>query len=115
MDAHSLLELERQLVATVEELQKRTSAVAMARQIKEYAPDQRKNLLARYVAPLLKANSATAAETLARANEQYQEELQALAFQYSNAEKHLATWDALHCRYEAQRSALSLAKETMRL
>ena len=115
MEAHDLIEIEARLSATAEELLNRASAVAMARQIKEFGSDQRKNLLARYVAPMLKDNSATAAETLARSNEVYQQELGALMDQYCQAEKHIAIWDALHCKLDALRSTLSLAKEQMKL
>jgi len=110
MDAHDIIELERRLAATVEELHSRASAVAMSRQIKEFISDQRKNLLAKYTAPLLRDNSATAAETLARANDDYEAEFERLQDQYRTAEKHLAKWDALHCQFEAARSALSLAR-----
>jgi hypothetical protein len=115
MDAHDLLDIERRLVATVEEMHKLTSAVAMSRQVKEFVGDQRKNLLSKYVAPHLKDGSATAAETLARANEQYQAELTVLADQYRTAEKHIAKWDALHCQLDAFRSSLSLGKEMSKL
>jgi hypothetical protein len=115
MEAHDLIEIERRLAATVGELQSRASAVAMSRQIKEFIGDQRKNLLAKYVAGFLKSNSATAAETLARANEEYQAELAALAETYTVAEKHLAKWDAYHCQLDALRSTLSLAKEQIKL
>lgn len=115
MDATDLLELEARMVAAVEDLQKRASAVAMSRQIKEFSSDMRKNLLAKYTAPLLKDNSATAADTMARANDDYQFALGVLADQYRKAEKHLAEWDALHCKYEAARSALSLARSQIQL
>ena len=115
MDAHDLIEIEARLSATADELIKRTSAVAMARQIKEFASDQRKNLLARYTAPMLKDNSATAAETCARSDPQYQHELDELADQYRQAEKHIAAWDALHCKLEALRSALSFGKSQVQM
>ena len=110
MDAHDLIEIERRMTATVADLQARAAAVALSRQIKEFVSDQRKNLLAKYTAPLLKDNSATAAETLARATEGYLTEFASLADQYATAEKHLANWDALHCKFEAARSALSMAR-----
>ena len=77
MQAHDILELEQRMTAAVDEIHRRSSAVAMARQVKEYASDMRKNLLATYSAPLLKDNSSAAAETLARSNPQFQDELAA--------------------------------------
>ena len=115
MEALDLIELERRMVAAVEELQKLSSAVAMSRQIKEFCSDLRKNLLAKYVVKHLADSSATAAESYARADEQYQGELETLMEQYRTAEKHLANWDAIHCRFEAARSALSLARTQIQL
>jgi len=115
MDAHDLLEIERRLVATVEDMHKLASAVAMSRQVKEFVGDQRKNLLAKYAAAHLRDGSAAAAEMLARANPEYQAELATLADQYRIAEKHIAKWDALHCQLDAFRSSLSLGKEQIKL
>jgi len=115
MEALDLLQLESRMVAAVEELQKLSSAVAMSRQIKEFASDLRKNLLAKYVVKYLADNTATAAESKARADEQYVDELESLMTQYRTAEKHLANWDAIHCKFEAARSALSLARTQIQL
>lgn len=115
-DVADLFEIERRLTATTAELQRYTDAVSLSRQIKEFSSDLRKNLLARYVAPFLRAGeSATAAETLARADVEYRLELIELQSSYTKAEKHIAKWDALHCQFEAQRSALSLAKTQIQL
>ena len=115
MDAHDLIEIEARLSATADTLIRSASAVAMARQIKEYASDQRKNLLARYTAPLLKDTSATAAETLARADPRYQQDLNEQMDQYRQAEQHIATWDALKCKLEALRSALNFGKSQIQI
>jgi hypothetical protein len=116
MDAHDILNLEKRLADAVADISKRVDAVATARQVKEYDSDRRKQLLARYTAPhLLGDKSATAADALARADERYGAELDTLADNYRRAEKHIAEWDAAHCRMEAARSALSLAKEQIKL
>lgn len=108
--------MEKRMVQAVADIGRRTDAVAQARQIREFASDQRKNLLAKYASPLLRAGeSATAAELHARADTAYQRELDELGTQYAKAEKHIAEFDAAHCRYEATRSALSLAREMVRI
>jgi hypothetical protein len=116
MDNSDLMELSKALSETVDEMGRMVTAVATAKQVKEYNGELRKNLLARYVAPLLETTkSATAAETLARASSDYQSELSKLAEQFLTAEKHITRFDVLHAKHDAQRSALSLAKEQVRL
>jgi hypothetical protein len=116
MDAVEMFTLEQRMTDAVKDISKRTDAVAMARQIKEFSSDQRKGLLARYASPLIRAGeSATAAELHARADAAYQRELDELAAQYVKAEKHIAGFDAAHCQYEAARSALSLARELVKM
>ena len=116
MDAHQLIELERQLVAAVDDLHRRTSATAMARQVKEFINDSRKNVLAKHmVAYLRDGESNPRAETMARASQQFLTDINQLESQYQTAEKHILEWDALHCKVDALRSALSLAKETLKL
>lgn len=115
MDSNEIMELSHRLDAVVTELDRMVNAVATARQVREYNSELRKNLLARYTARLLHENSATAAETLARANCDYQSDMEQLKVVYETAERHLARWDVLFAKLEASRSALSLAKEQMKL
>lgn len=111
MDAHDVIELEQKLVLAVRGLEGMTDIVGVSRQVKEYNSDQRKNLLARYKIKYRKdCESDSGQETLARADDQYQTELNQLADQYGNAEKHIAKWDAMHARLDALRTAISLAK-----
>lgn len=88
--------------------------VAYARQIKEFSSDQRKMLLAKYVVPVLKENSMTAADAIARTSPEYKNELAILERQYQHAERTLAEWAAWQSTFEASRSLLSLSKETLR-
>lgn len=116
MDAHDILELERRMTQAAEELHRNCSAVAMSRQVLEFVSDQRKNTLAKYAAPLLKAGeSAAAADTLARSESGYLSEFKDLQEQVTKAYGHIAKWDALHCKFEAARSALSLARTQIQL
>lgn len=91
------------------------SHVALARQVKEYASDRKKNVLAKYVAVHLKAGeTSTAAETLARADPLFQKELEQLEVEYETAMKVMAEWEAEMCSFEAARSLLSFQKATIR-
>lgn len=113
IEGHDILDLEQRLMDAVTDLGRRSDAVALARQIKEFNGEQRKNLLARFAAPLLADNSAAAADTLARANELYQQEIAALAEQYARAEKHIAAYDAAYARFDAARSLLAMARQQL--
>jgi len=89
--------------------------VAKARQIKEFASDRRKALLARCTAPFLEAgDSVASAEAKARANDSYKTELEILAAQYQFAEHTLAKYSALQATFDAARSLLSMSKETFK-
>jgi hypothetical protein len=88
--------------------------VAHAKQVLDFAGDRRKNLLARYMAPLLLHSGVSAAETHARADAAYQAEFEALAEQSQAAEQVLAEWRATSATFDAARSLLSFSKETIR-
>jgi hypothetical protein len=111
IDGADILDIEKRLTAALLDLRRRVEAVAMARQIKEYASDQRKNLLAQYkIKHRGESESDAGQETLARADAEYQRELDEMANQYRKAEKHIAAWDAAYARFDASRSLLSMAR-----
>ena len=105
---------EQRLRAAANKLHELAPAVAKARQVKEFSSDRRKNLLARYMAPLLIGGSVASAETTARADMDYGMGLDDLARQYREAEEVLAEWAATNATFEASRSLLSLSKELLR-
>lgn len=107
--------VEQRLKNSTNDLHKMGPDVALARQVKEFVSEQRKNLLARYVAPLLKSGrSAPQAENMARASDEYRKEIALLEKQYQHAESVIAKWGATMATYEAARSLLSFSKETLR-
>lgn len=90
-------------------------SVGNAKTVREFSSDRRKNLLAKYVARALKdGESATAAETIGRADETYQSELASLQEQHQAAETAIAKFTAEQCSFEAARSLLSFEKQSMR-
>ena len=88
-------------------LHKMTADVGDAKQVREFSGDRRKNLLAKFVDPALPISKA---ETMARTNPEYIEELDSLAQQHALAEKTLAEWAAEQASFEAARSLLSYMK-----
>ena len=114
-DFHDTAKVEKRLRDATNRLHAMVNDVALARQIKEFSSDQRKTILARYVAPLLAAGqSAVAAEAMARASDEYRAEAEIHAKQYQHAEKVIATWYAVNATWEAARSLFSMSKETMK-
>lgn len=96
-------------------LHEMAASVGAAKQVRDYDSDRRKNLLARYVLPHLKAGaSAAAGETEGRSDGRYQEELERLGEQYAEAGRVIARWEAEQASFEAARSLLSMAKETLK-
>jgi hypothetical protein len=114
-DYSEIKKAQERLENAVREINQLTAAVASAKQIREYDPDRRKNLLATYMLPSIKAGkSAVAAETEARADQSYQERLGALADQREASEHTIAKWDAAFAKFEGARSMNSALKETIK-
>lgn len=111
LDGHDITDLEKRLADALAELDRHTETVAWAKQIREFGSDLRKNLLAKYKLPHLKAGESDAkAESYARADESYQTELAELREQFQSAEKHVTRFDVAMAKFDAARSLLSMAK-----
>ncbi len=115
-DNHDISQVETRLKDATRRLHQLSASVGASKQIRQYDTDRRKNLLAKYVVRALKeGHSATAAEAYGRSDEAYQTELEGLSKQYEGAEKVIAEWDAEQASFEAARSLLSMAKESMKV
>lgn len=108
--------IQKAIYDTLHDIERRIEATAMAKQVKEYSSEQRKNLLARHMLkPLKDGESVAAAETMARASIEYEKDFALLCDQHRKAEQHTLQTDALFSKLDALRSLLSMAKETARL
>ncbi len=115
-DSRDIGEVEQRLRTCSKRLHQLSASVGASKQIRQYDTDRRKNLLAKYVVRALKeGHSATAAEAYGRSDEAYQTELEGLSKQYEGAERTIAEWDSEFASFEAARSLLSMAKESMRV
>ncbi len=115
-DSRDISEVEQRLRSCSKRLHQLAPQVGAAKQIRQYDTDRRKNLLAKYVVRALKeGHSATAAEAYGRSDEGYQVALEAIGAQYEHAEKVIAEWDSEFASFEAARSLLSMAKESMKV
>ena len=93
--------IEEKMTECVAAMRKMAPLVGVARQIKEFSSDQRKNALA--------------AENLARSSPPYLERFKALETSYADACGTIAEWEAVFARFEACRSMLAMARQTLGL
>jgi len=115
-DDSVIAQIEKRLKSATGRLHQLAAAVGHAKQVREFAGDRKKNLLAKYVVRALKAGeTSTAAETIGRADPSYQSDLEALASDSEQAETVIAQWSAEMASFEAARSLLSMQKESLRL
>lgn len=102
--------MERMQTASLK-LNKTAPAVGHAKQIREFASERRKNLLAQYFDADL---PATKAEMLARKHPEYLQKLELLVGQSDDAEIVIAKDSATRHSFEAARSLLSFNRESLR-
>lgn len=108
------LEIAGRLKEAVQSLHNLADRAGEARQVREFAADRRKNVLAKYMYPYLRnGDSAAKAECYARTEEGFLLEMSQLEAQQMEAEKTLAKVEAEKCRYEATRSLLSFSRTVM--
>ena len=104
------LEIAARLRDAVQSLHDMAESVGTARQVKEFAAERRKNLLARYIAKTLSNIPMSTREVIARNDSDYLKEFEEQAEQSKNAEQAIAKFQAEQCRYEAARSLLSFSR-----
>lgn len=107
IESHEIAELMMRLAEAAEELEEMVEAVAKARQINTWDSERRRAALSKQVAPLLGTNGVSAAEHLARASSEYVNAMRLLQVDLYEAEKTLARYETVKCRWESARSILS--------
>jgi len=115
-DQSDIQEIEHRMKTATLELHKLAPLVGVAKQVRQYDPDRRRNLLAKFMRPHIKnGETSTAAETLARSTEAFQVGFNELAKELETSEATIAKWDAMFASFEANRSLLSMQKESMKI
>lgn len=110
-DYSTVESVSRLLIETAQEIEGMTEGMALARQIKEFAGDRRKRALCLPMREFIVAgDTATAAETKARASAIYGEELDAQARQLTDAERTILAYEAAMVRWKSAQSLLSSLK-----
>lgn len=113
-DDKEIRDVQKKMAECVTRLTKLAPLVGIARQVKEFSGDQRKNALAAsQIKFIQRGESVAAAENLARSSPEYLEKFKQLEKDYANACGTIAEWDAVQARLEAARSIHAMLKETV--
>lgn len=113
-DHSEIVSIEKRMKTAAKRMHEMVGEMATAMTVLEYDGDRRKNLLARYALPHIKAGeSAAASETLARADSAYDAELNQLMGQYELAQSTRKKHDAEHVSWETARSLLSMQRQQL--
>jgi hypothetical protein len=113
VDFNDLAALTTALILASDQLAGMSGSVAQARGIREYDSDRRKRALALPAREFIATgDSATAAETKARASVAYGETLDQLQMDLTAAEKCIADHEAARVKWESIRSALAVLRAT---
>jgi hypothetical protein len=116
IDDKEIRDIEERMQDCIKQMRRLTPLVGAARQVKEFSSDQRKNALAsEQIKFITRGESVAASDTLARSSPAYLERFKSLEISYANACGTIAEWEAIFARYEACRSMLAMARETLGL
>jgi hypothetical protein len=116
IEDEQIRDIEEKMAECIKTMRGMTALVGAARQVKEFSSDQRKNALAaEQIKYITRGESVAASETLARSNPAYIERFKGLEKSYADACGTIAEWEATFARYEACRSMLAMARETLGL
>lgn len=108
--------IEEKMAECVARMRVMAPLVGLARQVKEFSSDQRKNALAaEQIKFIQRGESVSASENLARSSPVYIERFKALEKSYADACGTIAEWEAVFARFEACRSMLAMARQTLGL
>jgi hypothetical protein len=116
IEDEEIRDIEKKMQECIARMKTLAPLVGVARQVKEFSGDQRKNALAaEQIKYITRGESVAASETLARSNPAYLEVFKSLEKNYADACGTIAEWESTFARYEACRSMLAMARETLGL
>lgn len=116
IEDEEISEIEKKMAQCIARMKVLSPLVGVARQVKEFSSDQRKNALAAaQIVFIQRGESVAASETLARSSPTYLEKFKSLEKNYADACGTLAEWEAVFARFEACRSLLAMARQTLAL
>lgn len=110
MDIHDITKITVELESSRDELASMVDAVGAAKQVKEWDGERRRAALSKQVAPFLTDHGVSAAEHMARATDGYINAMRLLQRDLFDAERTLAQYEAIKCRWESARSILGMQR-----
>ena len=115
IDDKEIRDIQKKMQECISSIRKLAPLVGVARQVKEFSADQRKNALAAaQIKFIQRGESVAASENLARSSPDYLERFKALETSYADACATIAEWEAVHARFDACRSMLAMSRETLK-
>jgi hypothetical protein len=115
IDDKEIREIQEKMQDCIKSIRRLAPLVGLARQVKEFSSDQRKNAMAAaQITFIQRGESVAASETLARSSPAYLEKFKLLEKNYADACGTIAEWEAAFARLEACRSMLAMSRETLR-
>lgn len=116
IEDEEIKDIEKKMQDCIKRMHSLAVQVGKARQVKEFSSDQRKNVLAEtQMTYIARGESVSSAEICARSNPMYVEKLRTLEKNYAEACATIAEWEAVFARFEACRSMLAMARQTLGL
>lgn len=113
-DDKEIRDVQKKMTECVTRLSKLAPLVGIARQVKEFSTDQRKNALAAsQIEFIQRGESVAVSENFARNSPVYLAKVKELEKSYADACGTIAEWDAVQARLEAARSIHAMLKETV--
>ena len=116
IDDQEIRELQEKMQDCLKSIRRLAPLVGVARQVKEFSSDQRKNALAaEQIKFIQRGESVAASENLARSSPVYLETFKGLERSYADACGTIAEWEAVFARLDACRSMLAMSREIIGL
>src|SRR5215510_4968990 len=116
IDDKEIRDVQKKMEDCIRSITRLAPLVGLARQVKEFSSDQRKNALAgEQIRFIQRGESVSASETLARSSPAYLEKMKGLEKDYGDACGTIAEWEGTFARLEAARSIHAMMKETLKL
>jgi|SRR5215472_10527044 len=110
-DDKEVKEIQQKMQECIVGMRRLAPLVGVARQVKEFSSDQRKNALAaEQIKFIQRGESVAASEGLARSSPVFLEKFKALETAYAEACGTIAEWEATFARFDACRSMLAMIR-----
>lgn len=114
-DWSDVAELQRRMIEAMQSMSAMAGELGVARTVREYCSDRRKQALARHmIAALAGGEAVSKSEAEARGSAEYAKELDALQRQLTASEQTIALYDSHKCAWSTAQSLLAMEREAVK-